>query len=69
MIFPFENLSPLRKRKEEKEFSVYKRISEEFMEFWNNIGGGGSLCFPLCKANIFFFPEAAVQRCSYEKVF
>ena len=59
----------LRKRKDEKEFNVYKRISEEFLKFCSNTGGSASLCFSLCKANLFFFVEEDVQRYSYEKVF
>ena len=35
MIFSFETASPLRKRKVKKDFSLYKRFSEEFKNFEN----------------------------------
>ena len=44
MIFLFETVNHLRKRKVQKDFSLYKFVGEiyEFWEFRSNVGGSGS---------------------------
>ena len=74
MIFPFEAMNPLRKRKSQKILSLHKRILEK-LKIFENLGAtfkgvGNPSCFSLCKAPLlflyffekFFGPLAVARR-------